>query len=79
MDTPSARADASAATHAAEPVMWCAMLNRPIAAPAPRVAACAGPGAPGVAAARVNPRVEIGVNPDSHPWADALDGPGAAP
>jgi len=26
----------------------------------------------------VNPWVEIGVNPDSHPWADAPDGPGAA-
>ncbi len=27
-------------------------------------------------AARVNPGVEIGVNPDSHPWADAADGAG---
>ena len=29
----------SAATQAAEPVMWCAMLNRPIAGPAPCVEA----------------------------------------
>ena len=33
-----------------------------------------GAGAPGALAARVNPGVEIGVNPESRPWADAPDG-----
>jgi hypothetical protein len=37
-----------------------------------------GAGAPGALAAGVNPGVEIGVNPDSRPWADAPDGCRAA-
>jgi hypothetical protein len=31
-----------------------------------------------VLTAKVNPGLRLGVNPDSHPWADAADGcPGA--
>ena len=41
----------SAATQAPEPVMWCAMLKRPIAGPAPRVAANAKAQRPAVGAA----------------------------
>jgi hypothetical protein len=31
-------------------------------------------GGPGAASRRINPRVDVGVNPDSHPQADAPDG-----
>jgi hypothetical protein len=59
-----------ARTRAAYPPPW-----PPKSSAAPGVG---GAGAPGARAARVNPGVEIGVNPDSHPWADAPDGCRAA-
>ena len=56
------------------------MRAGPAAAGHPALRRAAGLGGPGAGwswerfAARVNPGAEAGINPESHPWADAADG-----